>query len=62
MIYKARYQFDMEWDNSDVQPVSDKDVIAIFVDKFLKVSEVFYFTEKVVSYAVSFNYINGVSS
>jgi hypothetical protein len=47
------YQFDMEWDDSEAQAATDKDVIAIFVDKFLNVSEVSYFTEKVVSYMVS---------
>jgi hypothetical protein len=44
----------MECDNSEVQPICDNDVIAVFVDKFLKVSEVFYFTEKVVSYMLSY--------
>lgn len=43
----------MRCDNSEVQPVSDKDVTAVFVDKFLKVSKVLCFTEKVVSYMLS---------
>jgi hypothetical protein len=44
----------MGWDNSEVQPVSDKDIIAICVDKFVKVSKVLYFTEKMVSYMLSY--------
>lgn len=47
------YQLDMECDNSEVQTVSDKDVTAVFLDKVLKVSKVFYFIEKVVSYMLS---------